>query len=179
MRTNGWARAVGLTAALLLSAGGTAQAASLDEGVKPKPKKSAKKEKAAPPKTYKISQLNLVFNPDVLKVKPGDTIVWTNKETDDTIHSVVQQNGAEINSPDIPPNTAFEFTFTDPFEWQFMCRFHPDMFMTVDVVGKGGKKAHGGGHTVPAPPPATGTPGEPTVPGTAGLPIAFDPPRTS
>lgn len=175
MRTTRWARAVGLTAALMLSAGGTAQAASLDEGAKPKPKKSAKKAKAAPPKTYRITQHNLVFDPDILKVKPGDTVIWTNKEGDDTIHSVVQQNGAEINSPDIPPNTSFQYTFTEPFEWQFMCRFHPDMFMTVDVAGKMSKNAHGG-HTVQPPPPAAGAPGEPTVPGVAGLPIAFDPP---
>lgn len=182
MRTTRWARAVGLATALMLSAGGTAQAASLDDAAqsqseRAKPKKSAKKAKPAPPKTYNITQHNLSFDPDILKIKPGDTVVWTNKEGDDTIHSVVQSNGSDINSPDIPPNTSFTWTFTDPFEWQIVCRFHPDMFMTVDVAGKGSKNAHGAGHTVQPPPPAAGAPGEPTVPGVAGLPIAFDPPR--
>jgi plastocyanin len=166
-----------LTAALVLGAGGTAHAAVSDPGAwsaKPKPKKKAKK--PAPPKTWQITQHNLNFDSDVLRIKPGDTVVWTNKETDDTIHSVVQGNGSEINSPDIPPNTHFEWTFTEASEWQIICRFHPDMFMNIEVVGKGGKKSAHTGHTVQPPPPATGTPGEPTIPGTAGVPIAFDPP---
>ncbi|MGQ0843907.1 MAG: cupredoxin domain-containing protein [Sporichthyaceae bacterium] len=180
MRSTRWARTVGLCAAMLLAAGGTAQAASLDEAAQSrseeaKPKKSVKKTPAKP-KTFKITQHNLVFDPDILKIKPGDKVVWTNKESDDTIHSVVQSNGSEINSPDIPPNTVFEWTFTEPSEWTIVCRFHPDMFMNIDVAGKKGAKAHSGGHTVQPPPPATGTPGEPTVPGVAGLPIAFDPP---
>lgn len=182
MRTTRWTRAVGLTAVLLLSAGGTAQAVSLDDAAQSKrdpakPKKAVKAPKKVPPKTYNITQHNLAFDPDVLKVKPGDTVIWTNREGDDTIHSVVQANGSDINSPDIPPNTTFTWTFTEPFEWEIMCRFHPDMHMTIDVAGKGGKNAHAGGHTVQPPPPAAGAPGEPTVPGVAGLPIAFDPPR--
>ncbi len=173
-------RALCLTAALVVGVGGTASAAVADPSAtsaKPKPKGKAKaKKKAAPPKTYRITQHNLQFDPDVLKIKPGDTVVWTNKESDDTIHSVVQGNGSEINSPDIPPKSDFEWTFGEPSEWQIICRFHPDMFMTLDVAGKKAAGSHSGGHTVQPPPPASGTPGEPTVPGTAGLPITFEPP---
>jgi plastocyanin len=126
MRPTRWGRAIGLSAALLVAVGGSAQAASLEGNEAGKPK----------PKSYRITQQNLVFNPDVLKINPGDTVVWTNKETDDTIHSVVQANGEEVNSPDIDPNTTFEVRFTEPFAWKFECRFHPDMFMDVEVAGK-------------------------------------------
>ncbi len=117
---------------MLVAAGGTAQAAT-----------------TAGPKTYRITQHNLNFDPDVLRIKPGDTVIWTNKETDDTIHSVVQGNGSEINSPDIPPRTTFEVTFTEPFAWKIICRFHPDMFMTVDVAGK--PDADATTHAAPSP----------------------------
>ncbi|MGQ0467842.1 MAG: cupredoxin domain-containing protein [Sporichthyaceae bacterium] len=124
--------AVGLSAALLLATAGPAQA-----------------KKSPQPKTYEVTQHNLVFDPDVLKIKPGDTVVWTNKESDDSLHSVVQVDGTEINSPDIPPNTTFEVTFTEPFDWRIKCRFHPDMFMDIAVAGK---KGDGDGlHAEPSP----------------------------
>lgn len=139
-----WACALGLSAATTLAAAAPAPAASTDATGKPKPK--AKK---AAPKTYAITQHNLNFDPDVLKINPGDKVVWTNKESDDTIHSVVQMDGSEINSPDIPPTTSFEVTFTEPFEWRFKCRFHPDMFMNIAVAGE---VADGDGlHAEPSP----------------------------
>lgn len=86
--------------------------------------------------TTQVGQKNLQFNPFELKVPVGETVVWTNHETDATIHSVVQQGGSDINSPDIGPNEHFEWTFTDAGAYTLTCRFHPDMFMTVDVGGK-------------------------------------------
>lgn len=83
-----------------------------------------------------VTQHNLQFDPGMLKVGVGQKVVWTNHEVDQTIHSVVQKNGSEINSPDIPPETSFEWTFDKAGTYDIFCRFHPDMFMTVDVGGK-------------------------------------------
>ena len=104
--------------------------------------------------SHEVSQKNLQFNPFEMTVSVGDTVHWTNNEVDATIHSVVQQGGAEINSPDIPPGAHFEWTFTQPTTYTLTCRFHPDMFMTMKVVeeaatgtkagaDKTGKKASG------------------------------------
>lgn len=156
--------AMGLSMALSICAGGPALAGT---GA---PAKS---------KTHLISQVNLVFNPDVLKIKPGDKVVWTNKESDDSLHSVVQRNGEEINSPDIPPNTTFEVTFTEPFVWDIKCRFHPDMFMTITVAGKvvEGDGLHAEPSPREVPKPAAGPiPGLPPIPGIDGMHVVFDRP---
>lgn len=95
--------------------------------------------------SFAVTQKNLQFNPGELTVAVGDTVTWTNHETDgSTIHSVVQQGGSEINSPDIPAETSFSWTFTQVADYNIICRFHPDMFMTLHVTeAKAAKGAKG------------------------------------
>ncbi len=91
---------------------------------------------------HEVSQRNLQFNPMEMTVAVGDTVNWTNHETDgNTIHSVVQKGGSEINSPDIPAETTFSWTFTTAQDYQIVCRFHPDMFQTVHVLDAAAAKA--------------------------------------
>ncbi|WAL65432.1 cupredoxin domain-containing protein [Amycolatopsis cynarae] len=97
--------------------------------------------------TLTVSQKNLSFNPATLTIAQGDTVTWHNEETDGTTHSVVQSGGSEINSPDMPPGASFSYTFTNTGTYNITCRFHPDMFMTVEVGGSGGN-----------PPPTTNPP---------------------
>src|SRR5579885_2770978 len=52
----------------------------------------------SPAKMLQVFQKNLNFHPTELVLKPGDSVTWTNKEEDDTTHSVVQGNGSEIDS---------------------------------------------------------------------------------
>jgi plastocyanin len=84
---------------------------------------------------HAVTQKNLQFNPYEMTITVGDTVTWTNHEVDgQTIHSVVQSGGSEINSPDIPPETSFSWTFTQVQDYNIVCRFHPDMFMTLHVL---------------------------------------------
>ena len=153
--------------------------------------------------SFSVSQKNIQFNPIELNVAIGDTVTWTNHETDgQTIHSVVQSGGSEINSPDIPPETSFSWTFTQVQTYNIVCRFHPDMFMTVNVAeakaakgakgdkttktsktsksakAKKGKKATTANHASHSDSAAKSVPapapGAPdsTIPGIAGLPIS-------
>jgi plastocyanin len=135
-------------------------------------------DKPVPAQTYQVMQRFVAFNPTDLKIRTGDTVVWTNKETDDTTHSVVQGNGDEIDSPDIQPGQQFIWKFDFPGEWDIVCRFHPAMYLTVNVVGKavpGAKLPAQQHHTTAAPPAAKPTqPGGSTIPGVTGLPIAAD-----
>jgi plastocyanin len=124
----------------------------------------------------KINQKNLTFNPAVIKVKVGDTLTWTNSETDETTHSAVSDM-LGMNSPDIEPGQTFQHKFTEAGSFDVVCRFHPDMFMTVNVAGKNGKvpaTTHSGHNMQPGTPAVAGEP-DSLIPGVAGLPIAFDP----
>ena len=126
-------------------------------------------ERPAPAQTYQVTQRFVQFNPTELKIKPGDTVVWTNKETDDTTHSVVQGNGDEIDSPDIQPGQQFTWKFDFPGEWDIICRFHPDMFLTVEMSSAkqspGPRCRHSSSTTTEAPPAAKPTdPGGSTIP---------------
>ena len=123
----------------------------------------------------KITQKNLVFNPGAVKVKVGDTVTWNNQETDETTHSAVS-DALGMSSPDIEPGQTFKWKFDSPGEYDVHCRFHPDMFMKVNVVGKAGAAtpAHSSHNMAPAAPAVPGEP-ESLIPGVAGLPIAFDP----
>lgn len=120
-----WSRAIGAGVLAL----GMAALAPVDAGAN----------SAAPTKAtadLAVTQHNLQFDPGMLKVGLGQKVVWTNHETDQTIHSVVQKGGSEINSPDIPPETSFEWVFTSAGRYDIVCRFHPDMFMTIEVSAK-------------------------------------------
>ena len=130
-------------------------------------------DKPAPAQTYQVTQKFISFNPTELKIRPGDTVIWTNKETDDTTHSVVQGNGDDIDSPDIQPGETFVWKFDHAGRWDIVCRFHPDMFMTIGVADKDGKVPPETPF-VPSTPtlPANPTPSHGTVPGVTGLPIA-------
>jgi hypothetical protein len=120
-----------------------------------------------------VFQKNLAFHPTELILRPGDSVTFTNKEEDDTTHSVVQGNGADIDSPDIPPGHTFAWKFDKPGEWDMICRFHPAMYMTIGVVGKDGKVPPSAPYSPQTPSvPANPTPPQGTVPGVAGLPIA-------
>lgn len=131
---------------------------------------------AAPKVPLKIDQKNLTFNPGSIKVKVGDTLTWNNTETDETTHSAVS-DALGMNSPDIEPGQTFTWKFEEAGVHDVVCRFHPDMFMQVNVVGKNGATPPKHSGHVNMQPAAPAVPGEPdsVVPGVAGLPIAFDP----
>jgi plastocyanin len=118
--------------------------------------------------TFTVEQKNLSFVPDVLSVGVGDTVTWSNAETDGSVHSVVQSGGSEINSPDMPPGSTFSHVFTSPGTTNITCRFHPDMFMTVNVGGSG-----------PPPTTTTASPTTTTAPPTTSEPPTSTPPTST
>ncbi|MFD2418170.1 plastocyanin/azurin family copper-binding protein [Amycolatopsis pigmentata] len=113
--------------------------------------------------THQAEQKNLQFNPAQMTIAVGDTVTWTNNETDGTTHSVVQSGGSEINSPDMPPGATFSYTFGNSGTYNITCRFHPDMQMTINVGGN-------------QPPPTTSTapPTTSTAPPTTTTPTSTD-----
>jgi amicyanin len=72
---------------------------------------------------------NFAFGPQVVTVKAGTTVHWTNRDAE--AHTVTSDNGA-FNSPVLQPGTSYSHTFTKPGTYSYHCSIHP--FMTGKVV---------------------------------------------
>jgi plastocyanin len=72
---------------------------------------------------------NFAFGPQIVTVKTGMTVHWTNQDSE--AHTVTSDAGA-FNSPVLQPGASFSFTFTKPGTYSYHCSIHP--FMTGKVV---------------------------------------------
>ena len=116
-----------------------------------------------------ISIKNFTFNPAAVSVPVGTTVVWTNDETDGTVHSVTSDDG--MFGKDLNPGDTFSWTFDTAGTFSYHCRFHTFMTGTITVTGEGTSTTTGPPGTSP---PGTSPPG--TTPPTTGMPSA--PPTT-
>ena len=71
------------------------------------------------------------FQPEVLKVKVGAKVTWTN---DDTVAHTVTADTTSFASGNLQPGGSFSFTFTRPGTYAYHCSIHPSMHGSV-VVG--------------------------------------------
>lgn len=71
------------------------------------------------------------FQPEVLKVKVGAKVTWTN---DDTVAHTVTADTDSFASGNVQPGGSFSFTFTRPGTYAYHCSIHPSMHGSV-VVG--------------------------------------------
>jgi plastocyanin len=72
------------------------------------------------------------FQPQEITVHPGDTVTWTNNDSE--AHAV---QGGAMNSPDIQPGQSFAFTFNQVGDVNYICRIHTYMNGVVHVVNGG------------------------------------------
>jgi plastocyanin len=77
---------------------------------------------------------SFAFNPQVITVKVGTTITWTDK--DGTSHTVTSVSGpASFDSGRLNPSGGtFKFTFSQAGTYSYHCMIHPSMTATVIVV---------------------------------------------
>jgi plastocyanin len=68
---------------------------------------------------------NFAFTPAALKIKPGDTVTWTND--DDIPHSLVASKQALFHSRPLDTGEKYSFTFTAEGEFEYFCGLHPHM----------------------------------------------------
>jgi plastocyanin len=88
--------------------------------------KSSKKPKGTP-----VEIKGMKFDPKDVKVKIGETVVWTNK--DDRDHTVVADDGKAFKSGNIKRGATFEQKFTKAGTYKYSCSYHPRMTGTVVV----------------------------------------------
>ena len=85
---------------------------------------------AALAKEHKVAIKDVKFTPRELKVKKGDTVVWTNSDERD--HTVTADDGA-FKSGNIGDGGSFRQKFEKPGRFKYHCEYHPRMKATVVV----------------------------------------------
>jgi plastocyanin len=106
----------------LSRAAATAAAALLVAGLAASPAWSAEAQ-------VKIS--NFAFDPPVLTVPAGTTVVWTNQDGD--VHVVSEQNG-KFRSMALDTGDTFSQTFTAAGTINYFCAVHPQMTGKIVVT---------------------------------------------
>jgi amicyanin len=74
---------------------------------------------------------NFAFTPQVITIKAGTTVTWTN--TDSDAHTVTSQNGTgPLRSAALVTGATYSHTFASAGRYDYLCTIHP--FMTATVV---------------------------------------------
>jgi plastocyanin len=81
-----------------------------------------------------IAYRNITISPDVLRVRAGSTVVWTNN--DPVEHNVTSRGGpARIASGTLGAGRTFAVKLTTPGVIHYLCTIHPaTMNGTIEVV---------------------------------------------
>ena len=91
---------------------------------------SATGEGAAARKPVAVAIEGMKFSPADVVVKPGDSIVWTNKDI--VAHTVTAKAGA-FDSKVIPPGGTFRFVAKKKGDFVYVCSLHQPMTGDVKV----------------------------------------------
>ena len=86
---------------------------------------------SAEPRRHVVEIRKFKFVPEILHVRPGDIVVWTNRDI--VPHTATSSAGA-WDSGGIAAGGAWETVVTDDMAGQYFCRFHPSMLATIKVA---------------------------------------------
>jgi plastocyanin len=85
---------------------------------------------APTPGVTDVTMPGLFYSPNVVTIKAGDSVRWTNTETLPVPHTVTSGNpgdpnaGSIFDSNSIFPGQSFTFTFNTPGTYVYFCKFH-------------------------------------------------------
>ena len=80
-------------------------------------------------KIVDVSIKGFAFDPESVAISPGDTVRWTNM--DSATHIV---KGDSFESGSLAKGDTYEFVFTTPGVYNYICSIHPSMKGTISVV---------------------------------------------
>lgn len=83
------------------------------------------------PQTYNINIANFAFSQKEIRIKKGDRIVWTNK--DSASHTVTSDSGSELGSGFLSNEESYSHTFNTAGTFSYHCSPHPYMQAKVIV----------------------------------------------
>jgi plastocyanin len=81
-------------------------------------------------KDHKVSINDLKFAPKELKIKKGDTVIWTN--SDDRDHTVTADDDS-FKSGNLGGGATFKQKFEKTGKYKYHCEYHPRMKATITV----------------------------------------------
>jgi plastocyanin len=82
-------------------------------------------------KTHTVTIEGMRFQPEVLTVSPGDTVVWVNKDL--VPHTATSKEGG-FDSKDIQADKSWRYTIQTTGEFAYICTFHPTMKAMLRVM---------------------------------------------
>jgi len=82
-------------------------------------------------KEHKVSIKDVNFSPKELKIKKGDTVVWTNNDERD--HTVTADDDKSFKSGNLADGATFKLKFDKPGRYKYHCEYHPRMKATIVV----------------------------------------------
>jgi plastocyanin len=74
--------------------------------------------------THTVTIEGMRFQPDVLTVTSGDTIVWVNK---DLVPHTATSKAGSFDSKDIQADKSWRHTIRQTCDFAYVCTFHPTM----------------------------------------------------
>ncbi|MDH4134716.1 MAG: plastocyanin/azurin family copper-binding protein [Gammaproteobacteria bacterium] len=83
--------------------------------------------------TVEVSIEQMKFVPQVVKIKPGSTVKWVNRERRNN-HSILFESEGLPESERFFPGESWQRTFSKPGTYPYVCGPHPEMTGVVEVV---------------------------------------------
>lgn len=81
-----------------------------------------------------VEMRNLQFDPQGIRIQPGTTVTWVNK--DPVLHNVSQIDSVFLSQDEMKEGDVFSFTFEKPGTYRYQCTYHhPTMNGVVIVEG--------------------------------------------
>lgn len=71
------------------------------------------------------------FTPARLRIKPGDSVVWRNRDV--IPHTATSGKKGGFDSGTLASGDSWKFTFKAGGEYPYLCSFHPTMKATIVV----------------------------------------------
>ena len=88
-------------------------------------------QKGRKPVTHTVTIDATSFQPASLTLKPGDSVVWVNKDI--IPHTATSQKTGVFDSGTIAAGKSWKATFTTKGQHAYVCLFHPTMKATLRV----------------------------------------------
>jgi len=82
------------------------------------------------PATHTVAIEGMQFTPAMVTARPGDTVVWVNK---DIVAHTATSSPDGFNSRAIPPGKSWKLTFKTKGSSPYVCTYHPTMKGVIRV----------------------------------------------
>ncbi len=79
-----------------------------------------------------VDMKDLRFQPQGIRVRPGTTVTWVNKDA--IVHNVRQVQSAFLSPNEMKSGDSFSFTFDKPGSYRYQCTFHHPAMNGVVIV---------------------------------------------